>query len=115
MAISLKYDISKIFSDIENLFDNPTFVWNGTNYPCMASVNEFERELELGGFRKVKQVTLVVRLNNNRKQLTFVNNTYPSPQDLITYNNISFRIVRVKKDPLSAYVEIIGESDTRGI
>lgn len=112
---TLKQEIVSDLIEIENELGSQTFTWQNNNYLCCASMNEFERELDYGGFRTSKVLTVTVRLVDNDNCSVFPNNDYPEPQQIITYDGTQFRIVTTKKHTTGAYIRLIAEDTTRGI
>lgn len=94
---------------------NPQFIWNGISYPCIPSVNQFERELETGGFIVDKLLTMTVPLTDGNGNQTFPNNTAPDTQQLIQYLGEPYRIKSTKYHPTLAYIRLVAVCTTRGI
>ena len=97
----------------ENDLANPVFTWQTVDYACVPSVNEFKRTLESGGFVIDKMLTMVVRLLDDSGNDIFT--TLPTPQQIVTYRNESFRIESTHTHPTGAYLRIIAMGVTKGI
>ncbi len=91
----------------------PVFTWKSADYSCVPSVNDFNRQLETGGFSTGRMLTMTVPLLDDNGGDIFA--TLPQPQDLVTYNDEQYRIETTKKHPTGVYMRIVAMSTTRGI
>lgn len=110
---TLKQEIITGIQFQENDLENPVFTWQGNDYACVPSVNEFKRTLDTGGFVIDKLLTMVVRLLDENGNAIF--DTLPTAQQIITYNNQQFRIENTKTHPTGAYLRIMAMGVTRGL
>lgn len=109
---------------------SPTFVWatDGATYPCIASVSQFTRNLEVGGFSTDKLLTMTVPRYDSTGNPTFPSDVIPQPQQKVTFNGDQFRIESVKQDAIfdhdsnnnqttntGARIRIVGVNTSRGI
>ena len=116
---TLQSEIVADLIEIENELNNASFVWSidGNSYSACASVADLEKELEFGGFKTIKLLTLTVRLIDGNGYNVFTNNAYPQPQDIITYSvdNLNYRVISVKKHSTGAFIRLTCEGTTRGV
>ena len=105
--MSLKNEIVNDLIEIENDLENQYFTYNNVQYNCTASITEIEKELDTGGFRIVRVLSLIVRLYDN--QMCDVFAIKPQSQEIITYKSNRYRIVRTKQSTVDAYMRIMAE------
>ncbi len=105
-------------SYMESQLGNNYFTWlvDGNNYTCVASIVDFKGDLETGGFTITKLVNITVRLLDNEGNSTFPNGT-PQSQQKIMYKGVRFRISNVSQDSVGSgtLLLITGISDVHGI
>jgi hypothetical protein len=111
--MSLKDEIIDGLEEMETDLENPVFTFNGSNYACVPSVNEFKRDLDEGGFAITKMLTMSVRMLDENGQSIF--SVLPVAQNIITYHGENFRIQSTHKHPTGSYLRVIAYSTTRGI
>ncbi len=96
-----------------DLGEGAFFTFNGVDYPCVPSVNEFKRVLDTGGFVIDKLLTISVQLQDENGSDVFT--VLPVAQQIITYNGENFRIESTKKHPTAAVLRIMAFGVTRGL
>ena len=104
-------------TEVESELGNASFVWtDGNTYSCTASVADVEQELEFGGFKTSKILSMTVRLLDNDGNVIFTSGI-PQSQDKITYNvdNLQYRVITVKKHSTGAFIRLMCEGITRGV
>lgn len=111
---SLKDEIIADLAEIEDEFDNLTFTYNGNEYDCIASVSTYNKTLDIGGFRLVRQLNMTVRLLDTYGSNIFTN-TIPQPQEKITFQDTNYRIQHVHTHPTGAYIRILAEELYKGV
>ena len=97
----------------QDLLGNPVFNFDGNDYGCIPSVNEFKRELDSGGFATEKMLTMTVPIIDENQNAIFI--TLPTAQEVISYNGEQFRIESTHTHPTGVYMRIIAMSTTHGI
>lgn len=112
---SLAKEIAADLTKIEPELGDVTFIWKNKTYNCIASITQFSRDLQEGGFSTEKMCTMVVRLKDAEQNNVFT--TLPEPQQIITISidNSLYRIESVKKHPTQSYIRIIATNITRGV
>ena len=115
MSIELFNEIISGQMEIIDDLNTPSIIWNGNSYACIASVSEFRRDLDDGGFVMNKMLTMSIPLEDGNGNLTFSGGILPSPQEKITYQGNTFRIESKHITPTGAYVRYIAAGVTRGI
>ena len=112
---------------IESELGNPSFVWNGVTYNCIANLSQFNRELTAGGFTVEQMLTLTVPRYDIMGTEIFAGDVIPQAQQRITFNGKAFRIENVKQDSVFDYgadgsatsngarIRIVAVGITRGI
>ena len=106
--------------EIQSDMGNPSFTWNGAIYQCIPNAFEYKKDLEDGGFATDLMLELTVSRYNSLNQPVFSGDQIPKPQDKLTYQNNSFRIITVMDSPVinNAYgvtLKIVAVCSTRGI
>ena len=111
----LQYNIIEGLLFVERDLGNPTFAFNGTNYPFIPSISEFKRELDTGGFALIKLLQGTVRILNKDGTNQFT--TLPTAQQKITYSidGLAYRIETIKIDPTNTHFRMIAEGIAKGI
>ena len=124
---NLHNEMVKDLIAIEGELGNPSFVWSGNTYTCIANLSQFNRELGEGGFRVQQLLTITVPRFDVTGTPTFPNDILPESQQKITFNGAQFRIENVKSDSVfdfdssgtsistGARIRIIAMDTTRGI
>ena len=100
---NLHQEILDDISDIMLEFGSPVFTWpeiGGTEYGCIASISQFNRVLEMGGFSTDLLLVMTVPRYDLDGNTTFPNDILPEPQQRIIFNNLLFRIEIVKQDSI---------------
>ncbi len=110
---TLLQEIIKGYAEGETIMGSPTYIYKGETYPCIPSVTDFKRDLLDGGFRVDKLLKMTLRKYDTEDNLIY--STYPTAQEVLTYQGLNYRIETVKHDPTGAYFCIIAMSTTKGI
>jgi hypothetical protein len=97
---------------IESQIPN-TFVYNTVSYNCIASISDFARELEVGGFILDKMLTLTVRLYDGNGNNVFLSTQLKS-KEKISYNNSIYRISTIKTDATGTHLILVCYSTDKG-
>ena len=112
---------------IEADLGNPSFVWQGNVYTCIASLTQIIRDLGDGGFRVNQLLTITVPRFDTAGNTIFPNDVIPQSQQTITFNGLQFRIENVKQDSVFDYdssgtatstgarIRIVALDTTRGL
>lgn len=87
---------------------NPTINWKGADFLCSPSVSQFTEQLEQGGFQVIKVLSITIRKDLFEGNL-------PEPQQTITYNSETYRIMTVSQEPFGSFIRLITHSDTFGV
>jgi hypothetical protein len=99
----------------ERDMENPSFEWNGQDYPCIASPVTARLVLEEGGYEMANTVTMTVRIFNGDGSFVFQDNIIPAPQNDIQFLNLKFRIDQVNPNSIGACFEIVAYGPYRGV
>ena len=103
---------------IQEQMGSHTFTWlvDNNQYPCYASVQNFKRELESGGFSIDLFITMTVPLFDMNDNPTF-SGAQPTAEQKINYNGQIFRIANVAQDTIGtgARLRITGYSPFKGV
>jgi len=106
-------------SFIEDALGNHTFTWlvDNNDYPCIASVSQFQRTLDTGGFRVEKLLTMTVRQYDLDGNYIFPNNVIPQSEQKLTYNGSQYRILSVHIDTIGtgARLRIMAIDTSKGL
>lgn len=97
-------DLELIADDLEN----PVMTWNTEDYEVVPSSTGKKLNLEMGGFGGEADVVL-----NVRKEL-FTDEVYPSAQQKVTFNSITYRIDQVRYDATGAFLRLFCVDANRG-
>ena len=89
-------------------------VYQNNEYDCIASVSTYNKTLDIGGFRLVRQLNMTVRLLDTYGSNIFTN-TIPQPQEKITFQDTNYRIQHVHTHPTGAYIRILAEEVYKGV
>lgn len=100
---TLSQEVLQDINEIMSEFGNPTFVWNSSTYPCIASLSQFNRNLVEGGFIVEQMLTITIPRYDLSGNATFPNDVLPEAQQLLTFNSKKFRIENVKIDSIYDY------------
>ena len=106
--------------EIQSDMGSPSFSWNGAIYQCIPNAFSYKRELEDGGFVSDLMLELTVSRYNSSNQPIFTGDVIPTPQQTLTYQNNTFRIMTVMNSPVisganGATIKITAVSVNRGI
>lgn len=110
---SLQDYIVKGIGQTNTRLGSPVFTFKGTEYACVPSVSDFERQLETGGFSTGRLLTMTVPILDENENNIFT--VQPSSQDIVTYNAENYRVSTVKTHPTGTYIRVIAVSTTRGV
>ena len=93
---------------MEKALGNNTFTWlfDNNQYPCVASIVDYKRELDEGGFTIDKLLNMTVRQFDSFGNPVFVNGIPQSQQKLI-FTGQTFRILNVEIDNIGTGARII--------
>ena len=93
---------------MEKALGNNTFIWSVDNnsYPCVASIVDYKRELETGGFSTDQLLTLTVRQFDSQGNPVFVG-ALPTAQQMIKFGGKSFRIQVVAQDYIGVGARLV--------
>lgn len=94
---------------MEAMLGNQTFVWRGETFVCVPSSDDNEEDFGVGGNKTNRIKTLTVRLG------LFTPNVYPSQNDFVTMNNITWRIKTVTYNPNRVFVRLHLIDTNKGI
>jgi len=119
--MTLHQEMIKDLTTIQCELGNPSFVWSGGTYTCIASLSQFNRSLVDGGFTIEQMLTITVPLYDISGTSTFPGDVIPQAQQRIIFNGKPFRIENVKQDSVldnegkSVRIRIVALGITRGI
>jgi hypothetical protein len=101
---------------MEGVLGNNTFTWNGGIYPCVASVVDYKRRLDNGGFVVDLLLTMTVRQFDLQGNQIFTSGI-PQSQQKLTFGGTIFRISNVAQDYIGAGARliIVAFSPNRGL
>jgi hypothetical protein len=100
--------INKSLIKINEQLGEPVFIWQSEEYPCIPSSTGKALTLEDGGFAVEADLVLTVRTE-------LFETNYPSAQQKVTYKDIVYRIITVRKDVSDTFLRLFCENPSRGV
>ena len=96
--MSIATDLNRSQKSLERSLGNPSFSWNGTDYPCTTTSATKTKDLTPGGFSPDTDINLFVRAELFSSQ--------PQPKDKLTYKDTLYRISEVVTLPGDSVLRI---------